>query len=321
MKLLAAAAVVWIHVSNCEESQRYLALCRFAVPFFTCAAVYFVLHKAFAARAASWAAYCTQRAQRLYVPFLIWAVLYLIVRWTKHATMEDGSPIVLTPAVLLNGTAHHLWFLPFICVVSVSAFALGRVLAHTPRARGRWLGVILPIAGTAVALLPDPVEIRAVEAPISYFADHALDTLPSVFFGAGVFFLVRNSAAASERGFSRPGVRAIALLVAFTCIAWEFRHGGHAVAPHVAGAALLFVAMTQPNRPWFTPVREWSNVAFAIYLIHVLFVEALQFVQNRFGGVMSPAADLSVWALALVASALTAKFMVRTRALRWACPQ
>jgi surface polysaccharide O-acyltransferase-like enzyme len=314
IKLMAAAAVVWIHVSDCEESNLYLPLCRFAVPFFTCAAVYFVLQKAIAPSADSFGRYCLRRAQRLYIPFLVWAAFYLAVRVAKHYAVGQGSPITFTPAVLLNGTAHHLWFLPFISLISIAAFVLGRALHGVPERNLKRLGFLFVIGGIVVALAPDTVEIRAEEAPISYFADHALDTLPSAFFGVGVFCLVRSITPHSW-------LPKTLLLVAFICMTWEFLRGGHPVAPHIAGGALLFFATTQPNRPWMAPVGNWANLAFIIYLIHVLFVEALQVVQSRFGAPPSLPADLSVWALALIASALAARLMLRARVLRWACPQ
>lgn len=314
IKLIAASAVVWIHASDCEESLLYLPLCRFAVPFFTCAAVYFVLQKAIVPSADSFGRYCLRRARRLYIPFLLWAAFYLVVRIVKHRAVGGGSPITFSPAMLLNGTAHHLWFLPFISLISISAFVLGRALQGVPERNLKRLGFLFVLAGIVVALAPDTVEIQAEEVPISYFADHALDTLPSAFFGVGVFCLVRS--VTRQRWLPKA-----LLLTAFICMTWEFLRGGHPVAPHVAGAALLFFATTQPNRPWMAPVGNWANLAFIIYLIHLIFVEALQVVQSRFGVPPSLSADLSVWALALVASALAARLMVRARVLRWACPQ
>jgi hypothetical protein len=313
-RVLAAAAVVWIHVVDCEASHAYLALCRFAVPFFTCVAVYFVLQKATTMENPSLASYCLQRTLRLYVPFLLWALFYLGVRVAKHAVAGAGSPITISPAVFLNGTAHHLWFLPFICFVSIVMFALGSSLVGVGLKQRRWLGVTLLASGTAAALAPDPVEIRAVEAPITYFADHAIDTLPAVFFGAAVFCF---------RPFRRfaPWARISLLATALLCVAWEFRNGGNSVAPHVAGAALLVISITQPNHRWMVPVARWANLVFVIYLIHVVFVEGLDVIEQRFGGVDSLSADVSVWALALVASALTAKLLVRVRSFRWAFPQ
>ena len=313
-RVLAAAAVVWIHVVDCEASHAYLALCRFAVPFFTCVAVYFVLQKATTIENPSFRRYCMQRAVRLYIPFLLWALFYLGVRLVKHAVAGAGSPITLSPAVLLNGTAHHLWFLPFIGLVSIGMFVLGRALVGVHTRQRRWLGLVLLGSGTAAALAPDPVDIRAVEAPITYFADHAIDTLPAVFFGAAVFCL------GPFRG-DMPWARTCLLATALLCAAWEFRNGGNSVAPHVAAASLLLVSLTQPNRRWMVPVSQWANVAFIVYLVHVVFVEGLNLIERHFGGVDSLSADVSVWALALVASALTAKLMLRIRSFRWAFPE
>jgi surface polysaccharide O-acyltransferase-like enzyme len=313
-KLVAAAAVVWIHVTNCEESRHYLALCRFAVPFFTCAAVYYVLHKASTLRELSFTAFCAQRARRLYLPFCLWALFYLAVRAAKHAVVGEGSPILLSPAVLLNGTTHHLWFLPFICFVSIGAFVLGRWLRELTPRRGKSLALIFMLGGMALALVPDPITIRTVDAPVTYFLDHALDALPAALFGAAVFCLIRVFTPAVW-------LRVAVLVVALLCISWEFLNGGDSLAPHVAGASLLFFAVTQKNRTWMSPVGNWGHLAFTIYLVHVLFVEGLQAVEERFGGSDSLSADLSIWALALFASAMTAKLMARFRLLRWAFPQ
>src|SRR5438128_2483643 len=83
-KLVAAAAVVWIHVTDCDEAREYLPLWRFAVPFFTCAAVYFVLQKVASDPTGRLSSYCAQRARRLYLPFILWSVLYLGIRAVKH---------------------------------------------------------------------------------------------------------------------------------------------------------------------------------------------------------------------------------------------
>jgi surface polysaccharide O-acyltransferase-like enzyme len=308
-KLAAAAAVVWIHVTNCDESREFLPLCRFAVPFFTCAAVYFVLHKV-ASNRAPVRSYSLQRARRLYVPFLVWSGVYLAARLVKHAVLGFGSPVTLSPAILLNGTAHHLWFLPFICLVSIITFGLAKVFSSPMDKGARSRALVFFVMGAALALVPCPVEIRPTEFPLSYFIDHAWDAMPAAFFGAGLFWLLRTMTAHAKW-------RCAALLLALTASAWEFVNGGHPIAPHLAGASLLFVTTTQANQKWMHWLWPWAELAFVIYLVHVLFVEALQSVVVRFGGVPSLAADLSVWALSLVLSALAARAALRSRALAW----
>src|SRR5688572_30670019 len=108
-KIAAAAAVVWIHVTACEQSREFLPLCRFAVPFFSAAAVYFVLQKALSDKTLSFSCYTVQRVRRLYLPFLIWGMFYLVERLAKQLITGSGSPIIWSPALLLNGTTQHLW--------------------------------------------------------------------------------------------------------------------------------------------------------------------------------------------------------------------
>ena|SRR5688572_6296620 len=314
VKLVAAAAVVWIHVTACEQSRELLPLCRFAVPFFTCAAVYFALHKAQSARNSSLLAYSVQRARRLYLPFLVWGVLYLLVRLLKHHFTGSGSPIVWSPALLLNGSAHHLWFLPFVCVLSIVAFTLSKRFG-LPKAqdRGLW-SLTFILLGVALALTSCPVTIQPTEVPLTYFVDHAWDALPSAFFGAALFFLL--SVIAPDVGL-RWGV----LFAGVICLGLEFVHDDYLLFPHLAGAAFLFFTVTQPHRPWMEPLQPWAELAFVIYLVHLFFVEGLQMLSDRFGSDTSLPADLSIWALSLVASAIAAKLLLRLRMLAWAFPR
>jgi len=312
-KLAAAAAVVWIHVMSCDASQELLPLCRFAVPFFTGAAVYFVLQKG-SSQKVSVHSYCLQRARRLYVPFLWWSGVYLAARLLKHGITGDGSPITLSSATLLNGTAHHLWFLPFICLVSILAYVVVRRVGPPRPGLEGWWAIAFFLVGIGFALKPCPVIIQTVEFPISYFIDHSWDALPAIFFGAALFCLLRNMKPPKP-------LRAAALLLALAAIAWEFTVGVDALAPHIAGASILFFTTTQANRDWMKGLWPWAQLAFVVYLVHVLFVEALQTVANRYGGVQSLPADLSIWALALVVSVLAAKFISRSRAVAWFFPR
>jgi surface polysaccharide O-acyltransferase-like enzyme len=313
-KLVAAAAVVWIHVTACDESRAFLPLCRFAVPFFTCAAVYFVLHKASLGRDSSFLDYSARRARRLYVPFLVWSFLYLAIRLVKQELTGAGSPIVWTPALLLNGTAHHLWFLPFICVVTIAAFGLSQRFG-LPRTenRKRW-ALMFALIGTAFALAPCPANIAPMEHPLGYFIDHAWNALPSAFLGAALFCLM-SVLRIDEL------LRRVVLCLGLLCVGLELMHRDYTLTPHLAAASFLFFASTQPERKWMNALQPWAEVAFVIYLVHVLFVEGLQMVSERFGGVTSLPADLSVWALSLVASAIAAKILLRVRVLAWASPQ
>jgi surface polysaccharide O-acyltransferase-like enzyme len=312
-KLAAAAAVVWIHVTNCDESRALLPLCRFAVPFFTCAAVFFVLHNV-SSKPTAFGAYCLQRGRRLYLPFILWSFIYLAARYGKQAVAGSSSPIVFSPAMLLNGTTHHLWFLPFICLVSIATFAFAKTFGLPRETRRHWWALACLLIGTALALTPCPVMLQPTEVPMSYFIDHAWDILPAAFFGAALFWLLNDMKRA-------PWLRGAVLFVGLLFLAWELFDDGHPIRPHLAGATILFFTITEPNRKWMTAFWPWAQLAFLIYLVHVLFVEILQTTATRFGGVQSLAADLSVWALSLAVSALAAKAVLRCRAAAWLSPR
>ncbi len=313
-KLVAAAAVIWIHVTACEQSREFLPLCRFAVPFFTCAAVYFVLNKVRSDQNSSFLSYCVQRARRLYVPFLVWGFLYLVIRIIKHLVTGTGSPIIWSPALLLNGTTHHLWFLPFVCLLSIVTFGLSQRFGLPKPENRMWWALAFVLIGAALAFTPCPVMIQPTEFPLTYFIDHAWDALPPAFFGGALFFLL---SVISPREPLRWAVFAVGLV----CLGMEFALNDYLVFPHLAGASFLFFTSTQVDRKWMAPLRPWAELAFVIYLVHVLFVEGLQTVLDRLGGVTSLPADLSVWALSLVASAIVARVLLRSRALAWASPR
>jgi surface polysaccharide O-acyltransferase-like enzyme len=298
---------------SCDASHDLVPLCRFAVPFFTCAAVYFVLQNGVSEKV-SLTDYCLQRARRIYVPFLWWSGIYLAARLLKHAVAGFGSPIVFSPAMFLNGTAHHLWFLPFICLATISAYGLIKWFGMPRAGRAHWWALAFVIIGTGFAFVPCPVIIETVEFPISYFIDHAWDALPSVFFGAALFWMVRLMTPG-------PRLRGAALALGALGIGWEFYFGLHSLAPHVVGAALLFFTATQANRDWMKPLWPWAKLAFVIYLVHVLFVETLQTLATRSGGGHTLPADVSIWALSLIVSGLTAKFISRSRASEWIFPR
>jgi surface polysaccharide O-acyltransferase-like enzyme len=314
VKLLAAAAVVWIHATACDESRELLPLCRFAVPFFTAAAVYFVLQKGWSDQTASFTAYTRQRARRLYVPFLVWGLFYLAVRLVKQLVTGSGSPIIWSPALLLNGTTHHLWFLPFICLVSILTFGVTRWLGMPVASDRKWWALALTSFAAAFAFTQCPVSIDVENYPLTYFIDHAWDTLPAAFLGASIFLLL---------SVGNPGkvARYAVLFIGLLALGSEFLSPNVHFAPHITGAAFLLFAITQPHRRWMAAVQPWAELAFVIYLIHVLFVEGLQTIVARFGGVTSLPSDLSIWALSLVASAIVAKLIVRAPQLQWASPR
>lgn len=307
-RFVAAAAVVWIHIPTTDQTEDSLALFRFAVPFFTAALVFFTVRTADSANKTPFGAYALQRVQRLYIPFLLWSTFYLAIRAAKLATLHSGSPIVYSPAMLLTGTTHHLWFLPFAAIVSMAAYGAA-VLMRPLQSASRHIAAIAAVLFAAMfAFAPIP-DATTNGSPVAYFLDHAWRALPSGFLGAAVYWLTRQGRPADS---VRWGILAAGILVNIG----EFVGFENSLGPHAAGAALLYFTCTQPNSMPALTRWNWAEIAFLVYLIHVLFIEALQTLAARIGGGPSLAGDVSIWALALALSVITAQYTLQFRAFR-----
>ena len=120
----AALGTVWIHSVQSSEMAPWGEVGRFAVPFFSVTAAILLVEALHANPDRSFVSYVSRRAKRLYVPFALWTVVYLAARSLKHAVFHSGEPIVFYPSILLNGSAHHLWFLPALTLWTIACFPL-----------------------------------------------------------------------------------------------------------------------------------------------------------------------------------------------------
>ncbi len=66
------------------------------------------------------------------MPFLTWSVLYLVMRYSKHAIAGGGSPVVWSPAMLTKGSTHHLLFLSFAFLVSLVCYEAAQLSWQKP---------------------------------------------------------------------------------------------------------------------------------------------------------------------------------------------
>src|SRR5437867_4519698 len=111
---LGCIGVIWVHtVIDSPELARAASLTRFGTPFFVLAAIFFLLTGLSTKTSAGWASYSLQRFRRLYIPFLVWSLIYLLLRIGKRTLITHEGLVRLDSSRLLLGTAWHLWFLPF----------------------------------------------------------------------------------------------------------------------------------------------------------------------------------------------------------------
>lgn len=307
-RFAASIAIVWIHSAESTAGKWLVPACRFAVPFFTVAVVCFSLRHVERSLSERPHEYLRRRVTRLYVPFILWSAVYLALRLLKHRLTGTGSPIIFSPAWLLNGTAHHLWFLPFALLLSATCLPLGiwpRGLNHRTRTL---VAGIFAVFAMGIAFVRCPVGMDPFANPVSYFIGLSWDSLPAAFLAVPI--------ALSFPAVSPTNRCAIALVAClFLCAAMLF-FGNHPATSALAGAA-LFVGLSKETRrplpPWLVSV---ASLSFAVYLIHVAYVEALQVALHRVDLNASIGTDIFIVISGTLASVVTAFALKQVKLLR-----
>ncbi len=125
-RLAAAYSIVWLHTPRSPQLTHWTVLGRFAVPFFTAGAVFFVIDGLRRQPQCTLREYTVNRFRRIYVPFLAWSLIYLVFKAGKKLALPDEPNDFSGIEVLWTGTYWHLWFMPFILLVTLGAFAMGQ---------------------------------------------------------------------------------------------------------------------------------------------------------------------------------------------------
>ena len=312
LRFLAAGLIVWIHTAESPEGKSLIPLCRMAVPFFIATFVVFgVRHLERGTSEGTWTHYAWKKFSRLYVPFLIWSALFLVLRLLKHQLFGGGSPITLSPATLLTGTAHHLWFLPFALAVALILPPLCRLTTRYPFVFPWSVFFILIAVGMSWSGVPFPTD--AAGNPVSYFAAMSWTALPAALLAVplAVFLPCPPSKRLVSAAWVGLGIVIIAIL--------QFPNS---ILLHCLGGVLLWLCGYThiPHR-----IRRAAVVlgqsSFGIYLVHVAFVEGLQVTARKTGWSVSLPADLWIALISLVASLAVTTAAWSSPRLRYLLPR
>src|ERR1051325_803437 len=182
---LGCMAVIWVHtVIDSPQLARSAGLSRFGTPFFALAAIFFLLTGLSTKSSAGWGAYALQRFKRLYIPFLVWSVIYLLLRTGKRTLLTTDGLVKLDTPRLLLGTARHLWFLPFILMACIAVYPLRYLL---PRLRAGRIVVAVGFftAGVFVARIRCP-DIPRIEPYIGRWYMNAWMFVPALLWGVAL---------------------------------------------------------------------------------------------------------------------------------------
>ncbi len=307
VRVLAALAVVWIHTPQSPELQRSVALGRFAVPFFVGASVLLILRRVRRDPRRPWSEFAIQRLRRIGLPFVAWSLLYLALKLVKKwAAPQQPNDFPGWEATLL-GTAYHLWFLPFLLVVSLAVFGVGQVVY-----RRSWTAPAIGLSlllGLGIAQVAPPAVGPAWE-PLTFM----WLALPGAAWSLA-FALAWLEFPAIERDAGVRRTIASAVLLVTTALLWWL--GRDATVEGLAGLACLALAVDlQPAArvPW---INRLAPFAYGIYLAHLMVLKVAESLLQRLDWPASPTQDGLRYAVAICGALAIAWGLHLSRHTRW----
>lgn len=316
-RLLAAAGIVWAHVSATESGAHlYPALSplgTFGVPFYLFVAMLFMARGLTRDPHKTLRQYFLSRLLRVYVPFLAWSAIYVLLAEAKFV-LQDGHLHSQPWSTLYAGGHQHLWFLPFLMVMTMLGAILVRLLKHRPHLRTA-VAIGFIIGGAIIGFVPEPgwISLRGPDGDLEFWR-FAFRALPSAC-GATAFallFAMKGSLPRTTAPLAITG--AIVFVLALLAMHWL-----EPLRPlrGLAGFGLVLVALLPARVGALEHVGSLGRYSYGVYLSHVVFVRIFVLWAQRFG--LEPTAWLIAMEFAVVLGASLALSIVlsQSRYTRW----
>ena len=317
VRLIAAFGVIILHAAALDEATtNIIRFGRFAVPFFTMVAVALTVDGLRRAPAKPMGAFCRSRLMRIYVPFLFWTFAYLVFRNFKYFFITHQPLIRFDWPLLLAGSAHHLWFLPFILLATLSAAIVAKfVLFRLPAS------VVVPIslgAGVIVLLIPHPVVPITSGGDgdglsIQYFVGLVWQALPLAFAGVAVGCVWQELCSLSYRA----SLAWIGLVVLVVSLVLGPVFSDSLALQDISGIGAVFLALGPWKNRLIRILAGWGKAAYGIYLVHVFWYLSLDMIFHKLHLFVGIGGVCVIIVLTTVFSILSAVLLSKSRFTAW----
>ncbi len=312
---LAAFSTVLVHCSISRQMLAIAPLSRFSLPFFVVSAIYFLFRSAMRDNQRPLVDVFRSRARRLLVPFFAWNAIYAGLSVVKHFFLFHDEPDLPWKSIWV-GSAHQLWFLPFLLIVTSAVLLVIQAARSCPIMRIP-TAMVLAALGVVMCYLPMPA---AFVHPLGsyYLLERMFRMLPSVCWGISLGLVLMGRDLDFERD---PRTRVIGLtLVALGIgVLWmaTVNSGPYRMARHLSGIGVLLIAIP-PDGGWITMrLAKLGRYSYGIFLSHLVFVEGFLAVASRRGIGMSWELDVSIFVLSCVGATGLTILLMRFNGTRW----
>jgi len=317
VRFLAAVGVILLHsVTLYPPNVPLGALGRFAVPFFTMVAVALTVDGIRRKPGSSLKEYVTGRFQRIYAPFLVWTAIYLLLRNVKYQFITHEPWVWPNWSMLLSGSAHHLWFLPFILGVTLAvAFLAKFMLFRLPVCGVIFLSIVAAVATCYLDSYYRALSVLGSEEKlgIAYFLSMVRRTLPSALLGLAFGRVWSELQGVTGRAALAWG----GLVVAVAALAFGPTFNYCLELQILSGLGTVFFALGPWNNGIVRLLARWGQNAYGIYLVHVFWYLMLELVFHRLHLAIGSASIWLIVFLTVALSTASALWFSQSRRTAW----
>ncbi|HEX8323085.1 MAG TPA: acyltransferase [Tepidisphaeraceae bacterium] len=311
VRLVAAVGIVWVHAAQSDVGKWFWPIGTFGVPFYTFVAVLFMTRSLTKPGGRSLTEYAVSRATRVYLPFLFWTAVYVALSQAK-SIVRDHTMNLPSPTVLYVGGHEHLWFLPFLMIVTLGGALLVKGVQGLPAAR--WPVVcLLAVLGVVAAVLPEPRWVAAREHDMDFWR-YTLRATPTVCWA-----LALGLACAFHGKLPRTtpllAVGGIVLLLGSMTLQETITP--FKVLRSTAGLGCVLIALLPLALPALRSVGSLGRYSYGIYLSHLVFLRIAAAWMERWETTPTLATDAACFGFAFVSASLLSLLLAKSPWTRW----
>jgi peptidoglycan/LPS O-acetylase OafA/YrhL len=255
-----------------------------------------------------------RRALPLGVAGLVGLAGYCAYRVWAHAALGRTLLPDIDWSIVLHGTSPHLWFLPYLTLVTLLALPLVRHATGTPARAAAYAGLI---GAVALAIIAGQYESELLPAEGMAGWTRIFGRAPGFMVGVSVGLWI-----ASGRRM-KPGV-GVALVCGLVILGCAYLRLTTDIPQLWLNRVAALSAFVVASAPWAGRVAQWlgrlGQLGFGVYLCHMLVIVLARSTLELFGVGHSLLADLTVYALAVVGSFALAQSLRSRRSLAWLIP-